>query len=117
MTTRGPPDGFTGERFGHRTRVVGGEGLPGAGGEVDVVEADEALGREGVSVLEVILEEDPSHSPPLPGRAHCAPVYVKSQTLLRGGHLLLLLLLLLCLLLLLGAGHFESIRSLRADED
>ena len=104
MTTKRPPDGFTGERFGHRTRVVGGEGLPGAGGEVDVVETDEALGSEGVSVLEVILEQDPSHSPPLPGSGHCAPVNVKSQTLLR--EVLLFLLLLLLVLLLLGAGHF-----------
>ena len=29
MTAR-PPGGFTGQRVGHRTRVVGGEGLPGA---------------------------------------------------------------------------------------
>ena len=102
---RRPADCLTGERFGHRTRVVGWEDLPSAGGEVDVVEAEETLGSEGVSVLEVIFEQDPSHSPPLPGCRHCAPVNVKSQALLRGvRHLILLLLL--PLLPLLGAGHF-----------
>ena len=100
-----PPGGFTGERIGHRTRVVGGEGLPGAGGEVDVAETEETLGSEGLSVLEVIFEQNPSHCPPLSGCGHRTPVNVKSQTLLRG-------LLLLLLLLLLGAGDFQSVRSL-----
>ena len=101
---RRPADCLTGQRFGHRTRVVGWEDLPSASGEVDVVEAEKALGSEGVSVLEVIFEQDPSHSPSLPGCRHCTAVNVKSQALLRG--VCHLILLLLPLLLFLGAGHF-----------
>ena len=103
MRTR-PPGGFTGERFGHRTRVVGGEGLAGAGGEVDVAETEETLRCEGVSVLEVIFVQQSSHSPTLSSCGHRTPVNVKSQALLSGAPVLLLLLL--------GAGHFQSIRSL-----
>ena len=79
---RGPTGGFTGERFGHRTRVVSREGLPGTGGEVDVVETEETLSTEGVSVLKVIFIDDPSHSPPLACRGYSTPVNIKSQTLL-----------------------------------
>ena len=103
MTVR-PPGGFTCERFGLRTREVGGEGLPGAGGEVDVAETEETLSSEGVSVLKIIFVEQTSHSPTLSSCGHRTPVNVQSQALLRG--------VLTLLLLLLGAGHFQSIRSL-----
>ena len=66
--------------------------MPGGGGEVDVAETEETLGSEGLSVLEVIFEQNPSHSPALSGCGHRTSVNVKSQTLLRGGHLLLLVI-------------------------
>ena len=79
---RGPPGGFTGQRFGHRTREVCREGLSGTDGVVNVGETEETLCTEGVSVLKVIFVDDPSHSPPLSSRGHSTPVNIKSQTLL-----------------------------------
>ena len=98
-----PP--FTGERSGHWTRVVGREPLSGTGGEVDLVEAEEALGQERVSVVQVILEQDSSHSAGLSGRGHGTAVNVESQGEVGD------------LLLVTRTGHLQSLGSLRADED
>ena len=77
----------------------------GAGGEVDLVEAEEALSQEGVSVVQVVLEQDSSHSAGLSGSGHGAAVNVQSQGQVGD------------VLLVTRTGHLQSLGSLRADED